>query len=276
MVKKNTVGYPHTDIKGHYGYLELKRSPGTPSKLADFITGSMSVYMWFPCSNKTEFGSSPMSARIPSGCIYPIPNKKSIYDYTYYAAKSPDMRPLKDDVILIPEYSVAKRAIISLEEEFKYIYTLRLTDPQTLEDALVLDPLNDKTVLACLSIFRAKDVLPPDYKTEDCLVTALGTERGFNHIAVFSDVKNLMDVDGEAFRSDFNKLNQILKYYANFFSAAKKVKKQIEDGTLSKPKLKKPKKNEYYSYYAGSATTATYNITYDSANSVTWTPLSNG
>lgn len=200
------VAYTYKPVEPDlYGLVETNDSKN--------IYGKAVANMRFPCPTATI--AYPINTQLVLGKsdFHTIEGKKPISEYTKYDLNSfSEKLPLKDDCIVIKDKKIMEDYLTFLLIEFNYFYTLK-------KIGLAFMPQGELR----LTTFRAKDVLLPEYGFEDCTVSELS--KGSNSVmtVVFSNVKNLMDIDGEGFVDAVKDCDAILNYIGKIDKMSKKI-----------------------------------------------------
>ena len=154
---------------------------------ANYITNGT---MWFPVGNRTLNSPSILCGAINLNSIDVLTQKKPFVLYDKRKARKVKM-PEFEQVVVINTVKLVNSYLSNLFDCYKYMYTTQYSSFGS-----VLN--NHDKVVAEINLYRAKDVLPPEYSCNDCVVFMLKANDTLSTV-VFSNIPELLEVDGEEF-----------------------------------------------------------------------------
>lgn len=229
MSKDILVAYTQSSLGGYYGYIEIDAN----QKLKEGCV--IPVVAHYAFGSKTYTGST-LIGNLPCEYLALMPDKKPLSKYSTYEADNCGPLPLKENTIIVKKLNVALTYIEKLYNSYRYNYVSRLRELNSIEGRSILS----KNPEISFRLNRATDLLPPEYSCKDCIVASVCLKELPFYVSIFSNVKDLMDVDGEIFTQIKMDEEKTIEGISKIFNAVNDVKddKKLKDTTPPKDDYK--------------------------------------
>ena len=210
QLNRDILAYPYVPVKGCYGYISV------PLK---FLYGDMahtiSRTIFFPVGLCTLDQSHYLKSHFRCSDLNFLPAKKTFSEYSTYISTSPDLLPLKEDIITVVVIKTMHKYLTYLFKYYTYMYLIK----RARFSSIIRDK---KKIKAKIKLYRAVDVLPPEYSCTDCIILKLIATNETSHILMFSNIPDVLNVDGESFTPDPYTKREARGFLDEVFLAVKK------------------------------------------------------